>query len=449
VKNFRARVGAVGVVVAAVGAVAIGSVLTPAVATSTVTTDRIAGSTRYDTARQIGTFKASGSSSFAFGSASQAVLVSGDNFPDALSAAYLAGTYKSPTFLTSTNDLRAEAVQGLQDLGIKQVTIVGGPGAVSANQDAELQADGFTPTRIAGANRDDTAAKVAQSTGTPGTYRDRGLTALLAADNTDHYVDALAAGPLAWAAHLPLLLTPTDGLAPEAQAALTALHIQHVVILGGTAAVSAAAEGAVTGMGITTERLQGGTREQTAVAIANAEHDLFGFVFKHVYLAVGNTFPDALAGGPIAGLFKWPILLTATTNSLSDDTQAFLKANDGTVAAITAFGGQNAVSDAVLKQAATNSTCKGGGGATTTTGGLLGLGVGPLARSGGSNVANETATTSAATTSSTTSTTSTTVKPTTTTTTTIPDCNTTTTSTPTSTTPQSTTTTMPSSGGIP
>ena len=439
-KNFRARVGAIGVVVAAVGAVAVGTVLTPADATSSVTTDRIAGSTRYDTARQIGTFKTNGSSSFAFNSASQAVLVSGDNFPDALAAAYLAGIYKSPTFLTSTNALRPEAVQGLQDLGIKQVTIVGGPLAVSPDQDDQLKSNGITATRVAGANRDDTAAKVVEASGaTPGTYRDKGITVLLAADNPGHYVDALAAGPLAWAAHLPVLLTPTDGLAPEAKDALTTLHVQHVVILGGTAAVSASTEGEVTAMGITTERLQGGTREATAVAIANAEHDLFGFLFKHVFLAVGDNFPDALAGGPIGGLFKWPILLTATTNSLSDDTQRFLKANDGTVSAITAFGGPNAISDAVLKQATTTSTCS-----PPTTSGGGGLPSLPVAAPSPFRAAAASSTTSTSTTTKPTTTTSTS-----TTTSTIPDCGTTTTSTPTSTTPSSTTTTAASGPSIP
>ena len=369
-RNPRIRMVAAGVVMVSAGAAIMGVVL-PSGATSSVVTDRISGATRYDTARLIGTFKAKGSSTFAFGTPSQAVLVSGDNFPDALAAAFLAGAYKSPTFLTSQNDLRPEAIQGLQDMGIKKVTIVGGTSAIASSQDATLTANGITPTRIQGPNRDATAALVAQAPGTSvGTYNGLGATAILAADGADHYVDALAGGPLAWAGHLPVLLTGTNTLAPEAQAALSALKIKHVVILGGTAAVASTVETAVTNMGITTERLAGDTRQKTTVAIANAARRVLGFAFTHIYLAVGNNFPDALAGGPIAGLFKSPILLTSDPSTLNTDTKAFINANDGSIDEITAFGGTNAISDAVLAEASSTASCRP---ATTTTAGLLGL----------------------------------------------------------------------------
>jgi putative cell wall-binding protein len=368
VNNVRARIAAAAVVGVTIAGAIAGILLLPADATSTVTTNRIAGTTRYDTAKLIGTYKAPGASAYAFGTPSQAVLVSGDDFPDALAAGFLAGAYKSPTFLTAHDTLRPEAVQGLQALGIKQVTIVGGPNAVSSSEDTSLGSDGITSTRVFGLNRDDTAAKVAQANGTTvGTYSDQGLTALLAADNADHYVDALAGGPLSWAGHYPLLLTPTASLAPEAKAALTALKIKHVLILGGTNAVSTDTEDAVATMGITTQRLQGTTRQLTAVAIAQAEHDTLSFTFAHLFLAVGNTFPDALAGGPIGGLLKSPILLTADPNTLTTDTSGFIHANDGIVNQITAFGGQNAIADATLKEAGTTATCASG---TTTTTGL-------------------------------------------------------------------------------
>jgi hypothetical protein len=310
-------------------------------------------------------------------------------------------------------------------LGIKQVTIVGGPAAVDPSEDTALQSDGINAARIQGGNRDATAALVAQATGTfVGTYGTQGSTALLAADDAIHYVDALSAGPLSWFAHLPILLTPTGTLAPETQTALTSLNIHHVVILGGSAAVSDAVEAQITGMGLTTERLAGGTRQQTAIAIANAEHNIFGFLFAHMLLALGDNFPDALAGGPLGGLLKSPVLLTGDTNNLSSDTQGFFNQNDGTVNEISAFGGGDAISDAVLASAAQTSTCKVVKATTTTAPGLpLGLATpnAPNAPSAADIVAAATTTTAASGGTTTLATT----------TTTLPTCNTTTTVKPT------------------
>lgn len=379
-KNGRARIIATGVVMVSIGSVALGMALTTAQATSVVVTDRFAGATRYDTARLIGDSTPKGAATPTFGAPTSAVLVSGDNFPDALAASFLAGSYQSPTFLTSRDTLRDEAVTGLKTLGVKNVTVVGGADAVAANQDAQLSADGFTVKRIAGDTRDSTAAMVAEASGTTvSDYRGQGLTALVANDSPSHYVDALAGGPMSWVGHYPMLLTGTDTLSPEAQGALSTLKIKHVVILGGTTAVSSAVESSVSSMGITTERLQGDDRQLTAVAIANAEHQYLNFALAHVTLAVGNNFPDALAGGPYGGIVKAPILLTSDPNTLSTETKTFLVANDGTVNQITVFGGTNAVSDAVLHEAAGDASCNGGknlvgGGVTTTSGGggLLG-----------------------------------------------------------------------------
>ncbi len=107
-----------------------------------------------------------------------------------------------------------EALSGIEALGIKSVVIVGGPDAVSTSIDASLNADGISTRRIEGSNRDATAELVAEASGTTvGSYSGDGLTALLAADDADHYVDALSGGPMSWAGHLPLLLTPGDALA--------------------------------------------------------------------------------------------------------------------------------------------------------------------------------------------------------------------------------------------
>lgn len=68
-----------------------------------------------------------------------------------------------------------------------------------------------------------------------------------------------------------------------------------------------------------------------------------------VYLAVGTDFPDALAGGALAGSRNAPILLTAAS-SLPAVTADALETLAPT--SVVALGGPRAISDQVLRQAA-------------------------------------------------------------------------------------------------
>ena len=172
---------------------------------------------------------------------------------------------------------------------------------------------------------------------------------------------------MSWAGHLPLLLTPSDSLSAPAAAALQALAIKHVVILGGTGAVSSTVEQQVEALGISTERLQGSDRQQTAIAIAGAEQVHLGFGTSQYDLARGDSFPDALAGGALGGLLKAPTLLTSDPADLGLDTQTFLNLNDGSINKLFAFGGTAAISAGVLSQAVSVTTCAPTSSTTTST----------------------------------------------------------------------------------
>ena len=372
--TVRARAGA-ALLLAATVAVALVVVVTSAGARNNVISDRIAGSTRFETAELIATTPrdahpneiSSTTSTLppAFGSPGRGVLVSGEDFPDAVSAAYLAGQYQSPVLLTHHDTLSTEALKAFKDLGIVAVTIVGGPSAVATSEEDTLRANNITPSRVAGDTRDATAAAVASVPGEDiGSFNGAGRTALLAADTADHVTDALTAGPISWVGHFPILLTSPGALSQPARDALGFQQIKHVIILGGTGAVSAAVESADQSLGITTERIQGPDREATAIAAANVESQSLGFSFGHVFLATGLSFPDALAGGPLAGVLKSPILLTQDTNDLGAETQAFFPAHDRDIGHVTAFGGTAVVSDQALNQARTSAVCASD---TTTT----------------------------------------------------------------------------------
>lgn len=104
-----------------------------------------------------------------------------------------------------------------------------------------------------------------------------------------------------------------------------------------------------------TYRVSGSNRFETAAEVA-----LDRFVVGQVdvaYLATGTNFPDALAGGPLAAVTQGPILLAERDVLPPDTRDALAVLQPGRVVAL---GGAQAVSDAVLNQAAAAA-----GGATT------------------------------------------------------------------------------------
>lgn len=308
-------------------------------ATTGVTASRLQGANRYSTAA------AMAEATFPKGS-NVAVLASGDTFPDALSAAYLAGRMSAPVLLSAKGSLPAETASALSALKVNQVDIVGGPAAVSAGVEQTLKNDGYMVRRLYGANRDVTAQVVAEAypSSTVGSLGSDGPTAVVATDR--NFPDALTGSPMAYAAAFPILMTPPTTLSAAAKTALGDLGISHVLVLGGTSAISTAVVNAITAMHITVTRVAGANRTQTATDIANLELGQLHWSGAHVNLARGDNFPDALAGGAHAGTEKEPIVLAATPNVLGSATTAWLKAHSSTLTSIHVFGGTAAISNA-------------------------------------------------------------------------------------------------------
>jgi len=309
---------------------------TPASALPGFEFDRLEGLTRIETAVDI--------SQDTFDASDSALIARADLFPDALAGNYLAGAQQDPILLSNTNAVPAATLAELERLGVETVTLLGGTEALSADVEAALEAAGYTVNRQEGTDRYKTAAAIAtsQDAATIG-ETDAGRTAILATG--ENFPDALAGGPLAYAGSHPLLLTPTATLGADAAGALEELGIEHVLILGGTAAVSPAAEAAVEALGITTERLQGEFRWETATAIAEWAIANAGFSDEHINVATGQKFPDALTGGPHAGDEVTPIILADDQNT--SYAVEYLEAHADTLVDGHIYGGIEAVSAAV------------------------------------------------------------------------------------------------------
>jgi len=332
----RRAVGA-SVAAAALGLAGL-AVTTPAHATADFALERLAGDDRIETAADtaIASFP---------GGATEAVIARADAFPDALAGNYLAGAVGAPILLANTDDVPEHTMVALDELAVTEVTLLGGSAALSDAVETELTEAGITVTRTAGGDRYKTAAEIATSQD-PATVGETegGRTALLATGES--FADALTGGPASYAAGLPLLLTPGDGLGEDAAAALEELDIAHVVILGGSEAIAQSVELELVAQGVTSERLAGDTRYGTATAIAEYATANLEFVDTTVNVATGVAFPDALTGGPHAGEESAPVLLANGGNTTEACT--YLEGIAGTVADGHVLGGTTAVADQVV-----------------------------------------------------------------------------------------------------
>lgn len=194
--------------------------------------------------------------------------------------------------------------------------------------------------RIAGTDRFGTARAVALDTFT------QSDTAYVASGRA--FPDALSASALAGSTIGPLLLVEPNGVPAATSEALSALEVKNVVILGGTAAVSAGVADTLDDTYAVT-RVAGTTRYSTSAAIARAVSAQNGGIGafesrRTVIVANGEVFADALTAGPVANNATLPVLLTRAGDLPAETDEALTQV--GAESAII-VGGTAAVSDAV------------------------------------------------------------------------------------------------------
>ncbi|MCU1499243.1 MAG: hypothetical protein JWM47_3196, partial [Acidimicrobiales bacterium] len=229
---------------------------------------RLSGSDRFGTASAIA--KAT------FGSAQTAFVARGDDFADALSANYLSGHSAAPILLSNPTAVPQTTLDALKALGVGTVHLLGGTSALGPEVENGLRGAGYAVDRISGPDRYATAAAVAAA-GAAGVGLDGGLRKTAVVSSGTTFPDALAAGGIVYARHFPQLLASPTGLPAATAQALSSLGIQHVILTGGTGALSTAVEDQIKGMGIATDRVAGANRWETSVALAHLALDYLGF----------------------------------------------------------------------------------------------------------------------------------------------------------------------------
>jgi putative cell wall-binding protein len=305
-----------------------GSTTTPITTTppsdGSISVTRIAGKDRIETSVKV--------ADSGWTQSDYAIVANAWDFPDAVSAAPLAYKYKAPVLLTDTDSLSTSTSAELTKLGVKNVFIVGGAGAVSDSTASQITALGITVQRLSGANRYATSVAIANAVGNTGS---------IVITNGYNPYEALSISPIAAKLEMPILLTARDTIPSEISAYLSSNTITKTYVLG-------KADGTTSDDGVSDNtsfpnpvRITGNNLYQRNINI----NKLFSgdLDTTKVYLATGKSFADALSGSVLAATSGSPLVFV--DNDMHQVTKDFLTSQAGYVSDLVVLGGNGAISD--------------------------------------------------------------------------------------------------------
>lgn len=275
------------------------------------------------------------------GGAERVYLARSDSFPDALTGASLGG---GPLLLVPPDGpVPGAVITEVNRLAPALVVAFGGPGALSDTVIDQIA--GTNPwVRLGGATRFDTAVEISR-------FGYVGGADVVYLARADDFADALSAGSVQDG---PVLLVPSAGPVPVAVGAeIARLDPLKVIALGGEGAISTAVLQQAAG-GRPTERLAGGDRYATAVAIAR---HAWGTATGLIPVVVsGANFPDGLAAG---GIDKGPVLLVPPCGELPVGVDIALQTAEPRSLAV--IGGPAAICPELVGRIAAAAGVTGGG----------------------------------------------------------------------------------------
>lgn len=275
------------------------------------------------------------------------VLATTGAYQDALSSQYLASYLGTGTLLTPGSTLSTTTLSALRVEGITHVYVIGGPLAISTAVVSALEATpvyqcGGTAealkttgspvdlqvTRIFGQTAEDTSNEVAIFPGVnqgsyynvAGAYASGQYNTTTGTESAKpvkagwlnsaivatalNFQDAESASTLAYADHIPLLLTTPTTLSTAVRQGIYNLHIQQVFLMGGPLAVSNTVVTELESLGVSVLRIAGQDATATAVNLADFEMNHSATTFPY-HTATGLLWADTHTGSgffdPLSG----------------------------------------------------------------------------------------------------------------------------------------------------
>lgn len=158
---------------------------------------------------------------------------------------------------------------------------------------------------------------------------------------SDAYPDALAGVPLAHQLGGPLLLSYGERLDPRVAEELERLGVEQASVLGSADVMSQALIDDLDAAGVTTERIGGADRFETAAMIADRLDTSTAYVVEGAHADPDRGWPDAVAVSALAATSGHPVLLTVQ-DRLPEATAGWLESHNPETA--TVIGREAAVS---------------------------------------------------------------------------------------------------------
>ena len=296
--------------------------------------NRLAGANRYETAVAI--------SSDNFEKADTVILTNAQNYADGIAGVPLASKLNAPILLTAADKLNDKTLEEIKRLGAKNVIILGGESAVSADVAKALEDENYVVERLEGKSRFSTAAAIAQKVNENPTdiFFVYGM----------GFADTLSVSSVAALKNAPIVYLTTDGeLNADTAAYLAQLKekgcVKNAYVIGGTSVISDdMMNKAAQALGLeSATRIAGANRYETSAEVNKAFADLFEN--DEMCIATGVDFPDAVTGGVYAASKKAPFILVSS--ALTDSQKEIVK--NTAPKTINVFGGTGAVSDETVK----------------------------------------------------------------------------------------------------
>ena len=187
---------------------------------------RVSGADRYETSRKL--------ASYAFPSASTALIASGDAFPDALSAGAAAAEAGAPLILVGSGSRAADEPAASQAKALKAnvIRVIGGAAVVPEDTVTTLKASVADTRRVAGSDRFQTAIEVSRTLFSAATEQ------VFVVNGLD-FPDGLVVAPSAGRSHSPVFLSPGGCVNREVVSEMDRLGAARLTLIGGAAALNA------------------------------------------------------------------------------------------------------------------------------------------------------------------------------------------------------------------
>ena len=313
------------------------------------TVTRLAGAARWDVAANLARKGWDPAGTKAWPKVAHIIIANGENGKEAdpLTAAGLAGAYDAPVLLTQTASLPAATKAIITEIARKnprvRIHLIGGTASVPDarwNEIKRIKGVSTTKDRIAGANRYDVSANIANRiVSLRGAAAVSGLI-LIAADNPAAFYDALAASPIAYAKTMPMLSVKKGSVPPSVAKVMNSAALKNKKRY---AASSASYIGA--GSLSKATRLTNSKNRYTAASnIAN-----FAIAQNWASAAcVGLTakLPDALTGSAYLGKRGGVMLFTDSSKAIQPASKSFITAHKTQIVDACVMGGTGSVPEA-------------------------------------------------------------------------------------------------------